>query len=84
MNKILITIVVGLTLFLSGCTDAERASWGAIGDSASITCYSGGQVIFEDVSTGKVYQIDGDGITYKSARSEEYVRAYADCIVITK
>ena len=80
--KILITAIV-LTL-LAGCTDAERASLFAYGDTATITCYSGGKVVFEDESTGKVAQLDGDGITFQYKSTGGYVRAYADCIVISK
>lgn len=81
MKKIVLALAV--TLALTACTDAEMASLGAYGDNASIKCYSGGQVIHDDVSTGKVVQLDGDGITYKSKNTNQYVRAYADCIVTT-
>ena len=76
-----ITVILVMMLGAAGCTDAERASIGAYGEKSDIACYSGGQVIFEDVSTGKVAQLDGDGITYKSAKTGKYVRAFADCIV---
>ena len=79
MSKLLVVAVVVLSLV--GCTDAQIASVTALGDEANVTCYSGGQVIFEDKSTGKVAQLDGDGITYKSQTSGRYVRAFADCIV---
>ena len=79
MNKLLFAAL--LALLVTACTDAERASIGAYGEKSDIACYSGGQVIFEDVSTGKVAQLDGDGITYKSAKTGKYVRAFADCIV---
>lgn len=75
-----IILVVALIL-LSGCTDAERASFFAYGDEAVVTCYSGGQIVFQDTSTGKVAQLDGDGITFKSKKTGGYVRAFADCIV---
>ena len=74
-------IIVALIVLLAGCTDAKRASWSAYGDEARITCYSGAQVIFDDTSTGKVAQLDGDGITFKSKKTGRYVRAFADCIV---
>lgn len=84
LNKILLAASVAFILAtLSACTDAEMASLGAYGDNASIKCYSGGEVIYDDISTGKVVQLDGDGITYKSKNTGQYVRAYADCIVTT-
>ena len=72
-----------LVAMSAGCTDAERASLFAYSDEADVACYSGGVVIFSDKSTGKVAQLDGDGITYRSKVSGDYVRAYADCIVIS-
>lgn len=65
-----------------GCTDAQRSSYGAYFDRAEIFCYSGGKVIFQDQSTGKVEQLDGEGLTYRSAKSGKYIRAYADCILV--
>lgn len=84
MKKILISAVLLAAASLAACTDAERASFTALGDQSSITCYSGGEVIFTDESTGKVQQLDGDGITYLSAKTRKYVRAFADCIVTNK
>lgn len=79
MKKIFLALVVAV--LATACTDAERASLMAYGNEATITCYSGGQIIFQDVSTGKVAQLDGDGITYKSKQTGVYIRAFADCIV---
>lgn len=84
MRKILIAASLALAVAsISGCTDAERASMFALGDPAEVKCYSGGQVIHEDISTGKVQPIDGDGFTYKSQKSGKLVRAFADCILTT-
>lgn len=77
-------IAASTITILAGCTDAERASFAAYGNESQITCYSGNGVIYEDTSTGKVAQLDGDGITFKSKTTGRYVRAFADCIVISK
>lgn len=79
-----ILIALALTLALAGCTDAEMASFGALGDESDIKCWSGSSVIFEDTSTGKVAQLDGDGIVFRSKSTGKYVRAYADCIVTSR
>lgn len=82
MKKLIAAVLLaGFALAAVGCTDAERASMFNYGETAYIACYSGGKVVFEDTSTGKVMQLDGDGITYKSAKTGKYIRAYADCIV---
>lgn len=75
--------IIAAALVIAGCTDAERAAIGAYGNESKVTCYSGNGVIYDDTSTGKVAQIDGDGITFKSKATGRYVRAYADCIVIS-
>lgn len=81
--KLLATATLA-ALALCACTDAERASFAAYGNEARVVCYSGGQVVFDEVSTGKVNQLDGDGITFKSKKTGGYVRAFADCIVTSK
>lgn len=63
------TIVIAALLLL-GCTDSTKARLRAYGEKARVTCYSGGAVIYDGCSTGKVassYQSDGwafmDGAT---------------------
>lgn len=81
MKKLM--ILTALSLVLVGCTDADKASWGTLGTPSEVTCYSGGQEVFKDISTGTL-QSDGDGIYYKSQTTGKYVKAFADCIVITQ
>ena len=79
MKKILILAL--LALGMTACTDAERASLSAYGSEAVVNCYSGGQVVATYRSTGRVMQLDGDGIAFKNSATNRFVRAYADCIV---
>lgn len=51
--RIIILICWGL-LSLFGCTEAERGKYAVLGNSAEVTCYSGGKVYFHARSTGKV------------------------------
>ena len=80
MKKMLMMAIIAVAL--TGCTDAARSHIGTYGSEAQITCYSGGEVIFEDRSTGKVAVIDGDGLSFRSKTTSKFVRAYADCILI--
>lgn len=83
MNKKLIALSLVLVAAMgAGCTDAERASWGALGEESDIKCYSGGVEVFSDTSTGKV--LAAEGIIYRSKTTGKYVRAYADCVTISK
>lgn len=74
--------LIGTCLFLVGCTDAQLASVSAYGANAKVECYSGGDIVFSDTSTGKVVSLkDGDGLAFKSTKTGKYIRVYADCIV---
>lgn len=79
----LITISVAIfALGAVGCTEAERARHTSYGSKANVTCYSGGQVILSDQSTGRVQTDEkGAGVYYKSAKTGRLVHTYADCIV---
>lgn len=80
MKKLL--IVAALALFATGCTDATMASLGSYGETSKITCFSGGEVVREYTSTGKVIAADqGDGVGFRSRETGKYVRVYADCVV---
>lgn len=83
MKKIMIVaLVTAMALSLSSCTDAARSNLMTYGSEAQITCYSGGEVIFSDTSTGKVSPIEGDGLSFRSKTTGKFVRAFADCILI--
>lgn len=67
---------------VTGCTDTQRASLGAYGDSARVTCYSGGQVVADDFSTGKVANAsDSDGYEFKSSTTDRFTQFSGDCII---
>ena len=75
-------IFSALTLLLAGCTDAERASWVAFGDPGTIICYSGGVVIYEGKSTGKILtESQSDGWLLQDAATGRLVRVSGDCVI---
>ncbi len=80
MKNLLLLVV----LVLVGCTDADMASLGALGEESEIKCYSGAQIIFDDISTGKIIQGDDGGLFFRSKSTGKFVRAYADCVVQSK
>jgi len=82
MNVKMMMVAV-IAFVLAGCTDAQRAGVGTLGEEATVTCYSGGVQIFNDDSTGKVWVTDS-GLTFKSKKTKSYVRTNADCIVLSK
>lgn len=67
---------------LAGCTDASFAKFSAIGTPARVTCFSGGRVILDDFSTGKVQSEEhSDGIYFNSRTTGRLVETSADCVV---
>lgn len=78
MKKLLLLCIA--SVLLAGCTDADQAALFSYGSKTKVECWSGGQKIFNDESTGKV-TIDQSGIYYKSVKTGNLVHTYADCII---
>lgn len=76
-------VIVLLAFVLSGCTDAAKSSLSAYGESADISCYSGGKEIFTARSTGKVSSLQGGGYSFRTVDGR-YVETFADCFVSYK
>ena len=71
-----------LALLFVGCTDAECSGISAYGSSARITCHSGGKVIFDGCSTGKVANEPGsDGYNFKDSETERHVSVSGECFI---
>ena len=67
---------------VTGCTDTQRASLDAYGDSARVTCYSGGEVVADDFSTGKVANAsNSDGYEFKSKTTGRLAQFSGDCVI---
>lgn len=70
------------TFLLAACTDADMARFGALGDQGHVICYSGGKVIYEGDSTGKIQPEDhSDGWVFKDAKTNKLVRISGDCLI---
>ena len=78
MKKLLLLCIA--SVLLAGCTDADQAALFSYGSKTKVECWSGGQKIFNDESTGKV-TIAQSGIYYKSVKTGNLVHTYADCII---
>ena len=76
-------ILIGALFFtLAGCTDAERSRWGSYGSSATVQCFSGGTVIYDGKSTGKVLSESGsDGYFFRDQKDNRLKEVSGDCIV---
>ena len=75
-------LVVSL-LLLTACGDAQLAKVEALGSDADIKCYSGGKMIFEGRSSGRVFTEDkSDGWFWKDSQTGKLVRSNGDCVII--
>lgn len=64
------------------CSDAEFAKYKALGDPGDITCYSGGQIIYDGKSTGVILSEEqSDGWLLMDARTNRLVRVSGDCVI---
>lgn len=70
---------------LAACTDAELAQMSALGNEGHIRCFSGGKLIYEADSTGKIATEDkSDGWYLKDKRTGLLVRVSGDCVIESK
>jgi len=81
MKRLLLCAIALVPLALVGCTEGEEAAREAMSRPLHVTCYSGGIVILDDVSTQDVTWSAG-GIYYRSGTTQRLVKAGADCIVV--
>src|SRR5690606_182909 len=83
MNKILLLLLGGSVWFLSSCTEHSRARLKTLGDNAHITCFSGGVVVFDGVSDGKVSRLPNGahGYHFIDKKTQKLKEVMADCVV---
>lgn len=77
-RKLLVLSVVALASF--GCTDAKFSRVTNFGASAEITCYSGGKPVYHGMSTGKLVNLQGDGISFVEKGSNDLLELRMDCV----
>jgi len=65
-----------------GCTDAERANWASLGSAGHIVCYSGGNIIYDGYSTGKIATVtNSDGWQFEDKKTGRFVRVSGACVI---
>ena len=70
-------------IFLAGCTNADIAQIGAYGSPADIKCFSGGTIIYQGKSTGKVStEKQSDGWYFQDAATGKLVRISGSCVIV--
>jgi hypothetical protein len=78
--KKLFLVLVGITMI--SCTDATLSKITSYGSEANIKCYSGGIVIYEGASTGKVQsEKNSDGYFFKEEGTGRLLEVSGNCII---
>ncbi len=84
LRIVVVVIILALGTLTLACTDTFTARIAAYGESHSIKCYSGGVVIYESTSTGKVTSPENsDGYQFKSAETGRLTEVSGECIIET-
>ena len=69
-------------LIFAGCTDGVIGKLKSYGRGAKVKCWSGGGIIFDGESTGKVLsEANSDGYYFVEKSSGQTVEIAADCII---
>jgi hypothetical protein len=79
MKKYLCVLII---LFLTGCSDATYKNMTTFGESANIKLFSGGILIGEWESTGKVItETQSDGYRFVDKKTGKLIRITGDIII---
>lgn len=75
-------VILFAVLAAAGCTDAGFSKFVALGNAAHVICYSGGRVIFDGRSTGKVgSENQSDGYYFRDVADGMLKEVSGDCVI---
>ena len=81
---LLMILVTGMVL-MSSCTDAARSKIGGYGDEFTVQMYSGGILVREWTSSGKVKSEEGsDGYYFMDKLTNQLVEVAGDIVITSK
>lgn len=76
------TLALAIVIIVTGCTDAQRARTFNFTQAARVSCYSGNEMIFDDVSTGVIEKHDNsDGFYFVSVTTKRQTEVTGTCVV---
>lgn len=79
INKL---VILCLVVSISACSDAEKSAMSAWGQKHRVKMYSGGQVVGEWTSTGKIVnETDSDGYYFKDDQTGKIVTVSGDVTI---
>jgi len=84
MKKITKSIFICALLLTTSCTDAELEKLQSLGNEHRVQLYSGGKLVKEWCSTGKVSsQVESDGYYFKDKECDCIVLVSGDVVITT-
>lgn len=79
---VVLFLVLAACILLAGCTDATVGKLKALGSSAHIECYSGGTLIYDGRSTGKVKsETNSDGYFFVDRETGLPMEVSGNCVI---
>ena len=74
-------VIIAAAVFSSGCTDAMMGKFKSLGSAARVRCWSGGQLIVDTVSSGKISsEANSNGYYFVERSSGDVIEVDADCV----
>jgi len=81
-TAMLLAVSLIFLLAVSACTDAQRGKIGAIGESAKVECWSGGKLIYEGASSGKISsESQSDGYNFVDKKTGKFMEVSGNCVI---
>lgn len=75
-------VIASTAIFISACSDAERSAFNALGKKHRVTMYSGGKIVGEWVSSGKIEnESNSDGYYFKDDATGKMVTVAGDVTI---
>jgi hypothetical protein len=75
-------LMFAMILSMFGCSNANLAQFAAWGNPGHIVCYSGGKVIYEGDSTGKIStESQSDGWYFQEKGTNQLIRVSGACVI---
>jgi hypothetical protein len=82
MRKIILLLCLIVLMSISACTDAERSNITTIGSAFQITLFSGGKIVGQWESSGKVLTEDKtDGYQFRDNKTSKFIRVSGNVVV---
>ena len=82
MKNFIIVLIVVCIMCMFSCTDASRKNYTTLGKPGIVKLYSGGKLVGEWKSTGKIITLDGsDGWQFVDSATNKLIRVTGAVVI---